>query len=187
MPAVGVTAWGRAWLRTVEKTVPKPKLSTARSLARNNTVVFTSLSAGSIATKVTVKGAVSTVTIVVPLWDEKQLDSVTRALRRTGATLRSAPTGELPDSIVPALSSIGIEVAPDLPDWAATCDCSAKLAPCVHHLATIYALANKIDEEPALAITLRSEPRTTRAVAGTPTQRVWIPLQEINVSTFYGD
>lgn len=185
----GVTAWGRAWLRTVERVVAKPipGLSAARSLARNNAVVFTDISAGNIAAKVTAKGAVSSVKIVVPLWNAKQFDSVTRALQRAGTTSQSVSTGELPDSVVPALSSIGIGVAPDLSDCAATCDCTGKRVPCVHHLATIYALANKLDEEPALAMTLRSKPRKTRAAASTPALVGWILLREIDASTFYGD
>ena len=181
----GATAWARAWLRTIEKNAPKPKLSTARTLARANTVALTRLASGSIAADVTVKGTKFTVTIEVPLWTEKQFDSVTRALERAGAAGRSAPVGELPDSVVPALTSIGVGVAPELVDCTATCNCSAKLPPCVHHLAAIYALASKLDEEPAVALTLRSKPRKARAATATPETLSWIPLHEIDTSTFY--
>lgn len=181
----GLTAWARAWLRTIERTAPKPKLSTARTLARTNTVALTRLASGSIAANFTVKSTIFTVAIDVPLWTEKELDSVTRALERAGAAGRSAPIGELPDSVVPVLKSIGIGVAPELVDCTATCKCSAKLPPCVHHLATIYALANKLDEEPALALTLRSKPRRAHAATATPEKRSWVPLHEIDASTFY--
>lgn len=185
----GVTAWGRAWLRTIERIVgtPLPGLGTARSHARNNTVVLTDISAGNIAAEVTVRGTVSTVTIAVPLWEKEQLDAVTRALRAVGTKSRSAPTGELPDSVVADLRSQDIAIAADLSECSATCDCTGKRTPCVHHLATIYALAGRIDEEPALAVTLRSNPRKTRVAVGAEQPGEWIPLHKIDASRFYGD
>ncbi|WP_258537537.1 MULTISPECIES: hypothetical protein [unclassified Rhodococcus (in: high G+C Gram-positive bacteria)] len=72
----GVTAWGRAWLRTVERTAasgPNPSLPTARTLARNGSVEFTVVSSGTVVAEVSTKAKTSSVTISVPLWTKSEI------------------------------------------------------------------------------------------------------------------
>lgn len=185
----GVTAWGRVWLRTVEQTAsskPNPSLPTARTLARNGAVTLTDISAGNVSGTVTVKGKTSTVVVTVPFWENKESNAAQRLLKSAGVKNRSVSTGELPDSVVADLRALDIAVAVSISECTATCDCSGKRSPCVHHLAVLYALAGRIDEEPALAVTLRSKRRTARRSAAAKTQSEWIPLHEIDVSAFYG-
>ncbi|MFE4501352.1 hypothetical protein ACFRFQ_15960 [Rhodococcus sp. NPDC056743] len=184
----GVTAWGRVWLRTIEQTSTSgrnPSLPTARTLARGGGVTFTDISAGTLAAQVTAKGKTSTVVVSVPLWDKKQSDIVARLIRASGTTNRSVSTGELPDSVVADLRARDITVAVDLSECSATCDCSSRRTPCVHHLAAIYALSGRIDEEPALAVTLRTKQGRKRNSTTKKERGEWIPLREIDVATFY--
>ncbi|QXW04080.1 SWIM zinc finger family protein [Rhodococcus globerulus] len=184
----GVTAWGRVWLRTVEQTSTSgrnPALPTARTLARNGGVTFTDISAGTVSAQVTAKGKTSTVVVTVPLWDKTQSDTAARMIRALGTTNRSVSTGELPDSVVADLQARDITVAVNLSECTATCDCSSRRTPCVHHLAAIYALAGRIDEEPALAVTLRTKQAKRRNSAAKKPQGEWIPLREIDVGSFY--
>ncbi|WP_092801465.1 hypothetical protein [Rhodococcus globerulus] len=184
----GVTAWGRVWLRTVEQTSTSgrnPALPTARTLARNGGVTFTDISAGTVSAQVTAKGKTSTVVVTVPLWDKTQSDTAARMIRAVGTKNRSVSTGELPDSVVADLQALDITVAVGLSECTATCDCSSRRTPCVHHLAAIYALAGRIDEEPALAVTLRTKQAKRRNSVAKKLQAEWIPLREINVESFY--
>ncbi|MGC0365115.1 putative Zn finger protein [Rhodococcus sp. 27YEA15] len=180
----GVTAWGRAWLRTIEKTAaigPNPALPTARGLARSGAVTFGEISTGTVAAEVTAKGRTSTVHIAVPRWSASDVDGVRELLHTDEAASRTAITGELADGIVTELNSRGIAVAVDLVECVSTCTCTSRRTPCTHQLATVYALVGRIDEEPALALTLRS----TKPTSPTASEPEWIPLCEIDVEAFY--
>ncbi|MFC8933486.1 hypothetical protein ACFT1A_15535 [Rhodococcus sp. NPDC057135] len=186
----GVTAWGRAWLRTVERTAasgPNPSLPTARTLARNGSVEFTAVSSGTVVAEVSTKAKTSSVTIGVPLWTKSEIAAVKSLLRSAGKANRSVCTGELPDSVVTELQARNIAVAVDLSECTASCNCSGRRSPCVHHLAAIYALAGRIDEEPVLAVTLRSAPDKAGKKSASTQSPEWIPLSDIDIRSFYGD
>lgn len=185
----GVTAWGRAWLRTVEQTAasgPNPSLPTARTLARNGSVEFT-VSSGTVVAEVSTKAKTSSVTIGIPLWTKSEIAAVKNLLRSAGKANRSVSTGELPDSIVTELQARNIAVAVDLSECTASCNCSGRRSPCVHHLAAIYALAGRIDEEPVLAVTLRSAPDKAGKKSASTQSPEWIPLSDIDIRSFYGN
>ncbi|XGU19810.1 hypothetical protein ACETU7_35480 [Rhodococcus sp. 3Y1] len=90
----GVTAWGRAWLRTVERTAasgPNPSLPTARTLARNGSVEFTVVSSGTVVAEVSTKAKTSSVTIGVPLWTKSEIAAVKSLLRSAGRRTDPSP------------------------------------------------------------------------------------------------
>jgi len=75
----GVTAWGRAWLRTVERTAasgPNPSLPTARTLARNGSVEFTVVSSGTVVPQVSTRAKPSSVTVGLPPWTKSESGAV---------------------------------------------------------------------------------------------------------------
>lgn len=183
----GVTAWGRAWLRTVESTAasaPNPAIPQARSLARNGSVHLTTIEAGRVLAEVTVRGKVFPVAVQVPVWTKKDAGAVRRLLDRAGARDRRVSAGELPDALVADLLAEDIAVAPPIAEHAATCGCTGRRRPCVHHLAVLYGLAQKVDEEPAVAVALREKGGRSAATA-TPASD-WIALTEIDPAGFYG-
>ncbi|SDC54437.1 hypothetical protein [Rhodococcus tukisamuensis] len=184
----GVTAWGRAWLRTVESTAasaPNPALPQARSLARNGAVHLAEVRAGRIRAEVTVRGKSFPVALEVPVWTTKEAAAVRRLLDRAGARDRRVSAGELPDALVADLLAKDIAVAPPIAEHAATCGCTGRRRPCVHHLAVLYGLVRKVDEEPAVAVALRQNGGRS-AEAASPESN-WIVLTEVDPAGFYGD
>ena len=161
-PEFGATPWGRAWVRAVESTAvtrPNPLLPKARSLARNNAVTDLRTEPGRITA--TVSG--HTVHIGLPLWTEAPEGVV------------ADHTGDLPDELADTLT-----VAVPLAEQHTECGCRARTPHCAHVLATLYTLAQRVDERPVLAVTLRYP-------LAAPIDPNWLPLQEIDVAGFYGD
>lgn len=186
----GVTAWGRAWLRTVESTgasSPNSLLPQARALAGNGSVTLTAIEAGRIRAEVTVRGKVVPVEIAVPLWSGKESAAVRAVVTSAGADNRSVASGEIPDSVVAELTAKSISVTGVPAVHTTTCACTGRKRPCLHHLAAIYQLVSQIDEEPALAIMLREKrSRATRRAAAAAGAEL-IPLGRIDAAGFYGD
>lgn len=167
-PEFGATAWGRAWVRTVERMdgPPNPLLPKARSLARNRAVAL-SVAPGRVDAEVVDGGRVCRVAWEVAPWP----DAAARI-----AAAHDSPAGDLPDALAADLAARGFPVA-DRPD-AATCGCRSRRRPCAHVLAAVYALAQLVDERPVLAIELRSV-----TVSSSPD---WIPVADLDAATFYG-
>ncbi|PXX59777.1 SWIM zinc finger protein [Nocardia tenerifensis] len=185
MPAeFGATPWGRTWTRVVETTtasLPNPLLPKARSIARNHGATLNT-EVGAVTAKVVVSGAESTVRIELPAWSEETKTDAERLIAKSLAANPGLAPGDLPDSLEAEFSAAGITFAVPLADQIATCDCRTRKRPCVHILATLYALSMRVDERPRLAVELRMDSAT---VAEEPDPD-WIPLSELDPATFYG-
>ncbi|SEL14433.1 hypothetical protein [Rhodococcus maanshanensis] len=186
----GATAWGRVWLRTIESTAasaPNAQLPHARRLARGGAVTLTDVSAGRVDAEVVVKQKSYAITVDVPRWDADALVRVREVLGGAGLSDGGA-SGDLPDALVAQLQGAGIVVAATPAECGATCACTGRRAPCLHHLATVYALVQLIDEEPALAVRLRSDGSVAVGSAGPGSRgrRDWIALAEVDPESFYG-
>lgn len=175
----GATLWGRAWLRTVERTdgPPRSNLPKARSLARNHKVELV-LSGSPTAT---VRDGTSTSTVVLNLtpWTEKEAGAAADVL----SAYRPDPSGDLPDGLLAQLTEADVSVTPDTPDDTATCTCRARKRPCAHILAAIYALVLQIDERPVTAVEVRVGGETPWG--GSSADPDWIALEEIDAATFF--
>lgn len=174
----GATPWGRAWVRAVEPTTggPNPLLPRARSLARNHAVTL-SVAAGRVDAMVTVTGTAHTVHLDTPLWTEGALATALRLV----AGHRDAVAGDLPDALEAEFRRHGIVVAVAPDERTSGCDCRTRRRPCVHVLATVYALAQLVDERPAVLLDLFT--------SGTPTPAPatdWIALADLDAAHFYG-
>jgi uncharacterized Zn finger protein len=182
-PEFGATAWGRAWVRTIERTVgpPNPLLPKARSLARNQAVTL-SVTPGRVEADLVERGAVHRVWIDVALWPEATRAEAARLVADSATADRSLATGDLPDALEAELSGRGITTATGPDADTSGCDCRTRRRPCVHVLAAVYALAQLVDERPALAVELRS---VDVAPAGPLPE--WIPVTHLHATAFYGD
>ncbi|WP_241566006.1 hypothetical protein [Prescottella agglutinans] len=165
---------------------PNPALPQARALAARGAVTITSVGGGAIQAEVAARGRTFPVAIDLPLWQREEVTVVRRILSSAGARDRRIAAGEFPDAIVADLRDKGISVAVEVPDCAATCGCTGRRRPCVHHLAVLYGLAQRIDEEPALAVALR-EKRATRARSSRSESIDRILLTEMDAARYYGD
>ncbi|AOS63618.1 hypothetical protein [Actinoalloteichus hymeniacidonis] len=183
----GATVWGKAWLRTVETTsvtTSNALLPRARSLVRNDAVTVLTIGPGLVEAEVLVKSGVQRVRIELAVWAapvRAEADRLIGAAREQHAGLAA---GDLPDSLAEDLRRHAVPVAVPAQEQLVRCSCPARTPRCVHVLACLYALVQRIDEEPVLAVVLRS-PGT--AVADTPTAPPdRILLADIEVAGFYG-
>ncbi|ABW09965.1 zinc finger SWIM domain protein [Parafrankia sp. EAN1pec] len=186
-PEFGATPWGRAWVRTVESTStagPNAQLPKARTLARNSTTVVAA-GAGHVEADVTVSGEVCRVRLDLPVWSDETQAEAGRLVAKAMAEHRGMVAGDLPDTLEEDLRDHAINIAVPLEEQPGSCSCRARKRPCVHILAVIYALAQLVDERPALAVELRS---ATANAAGAGAGAVdWIALSELEPAGFYGD
>ncbi|MGY2062421.1 hypothetical protein ACW9HQ_46710, partial [Nocardia gipuzkoensis] len=113
MSEFGVTRWGRAWIRTVEKTtasVPNPALPRARSIARNQGATL-SIEVGMVTAKVVVSDTEFTVTIELPLWSEETEKDAERLIAKSLAANPGSAAGDLPDGLEADFTAAGVTVA----------------------------------------------------------------------------
>jgi len=180
----GATPWGRAWVRTVESTAvsaPNALLPRARGLARNHAVAL-STETGRVVARVSASGAVHEVRIDLPPWSEETSAEARRLIAGSLAAHGGLAAGDLPDSLDADFRDRGIGHAVGLAEQTSTCDCRTRKRPCVHVLATVYALSLRIDERPALAVELRSDV----VEVGPEPEPDWIALGDLDVAAFYG-
>lgn len=178
----GATHWGRAWLRTIERSgrAPNPHLPKARTLARNQHVTIL-IEAQTITGTVTDGASAAHVHLTVPAWNKSQNTAAAPLFLRARKAHAGAVIGDLPDSLADDLNALSVPVAEPLETLSATCTCRARTRPCVHILATIYALILRVDEQPELAVQLRA----TAAQLTEPTRSGWIPLLQLAPANYY--
>ncbi|APU15037.1 MULTISPECIES: SWIM zinc finger family protein [Actinoalloteichus] len=185
----GATVWGRAWLRTVESTsvtTSNAGLPKARSLARNQAVADLTIVTGRVTAEVRVKDVGYRVEVGLPEWSGRTRAEAERLVAAAGAQRATLAPGDLPDSLEADLRRHEIDLAVHPSAQVVECSCPARAPRCVHVLAVLYALVQRIDEEPALALVLRSahaEPAAAAPAAGANR----IPLTDLDPARFYGD
>ncbi|KOG32283.1 SWIM zinc finger family protein [Streptomyces resistomycificus] len=180
----GATPWGRVWVRTVESTVaaaPNPALPKARSLARNHAATL-SVEAGRVEAEVVVSGVTHQVRIDLPNWSDREQAEAERLIGKALGDHLGLAAGDLPDSLEADLRRDNIGVAVPLDEMEAVCPCRTRRRPCVHVLATLYTLSQRIDERPMLAVELRSPGWEPTA----PSDPDWTPLGDLDAEDFYG-
>ncbi|XVQ06632.1 SWIM zinc finger family protein [Spirillospora sp. CA-255316] len=181
----GAGPWGRAWLRILESPTAAPdrRLPKARSLARNNAVTIVATGPGLIEAESTEGDISHRVRIELPCWAAQALADATALIEKAMADAPgSLAPGDLPDELAPVLSRrVGLAVPLD--EQAAYCTCSDRRIPCLHILATLYALTQRIDEHPRTAIDLRL-PNPTPAL-DRKSSPDWIALADLDPAVFY--
>ncbi|MQY17592.1 hypothetical protein [Nocardia macrotermitis] len=176
----GYTAWGMDWVRLAEPlrtTRPDPLLPRARSIARNNGV-HTEIDGTAIRATIH-RGAQASTTYL-------ELTPLSPTTITAISTRIPTDTVELGDETHATLRTDGITVAPTL--HLTDCSCAARNPRCLHLLATCYALARQIDENPWLALDLQGfhSADTEQAPTGdTPAPR-WTPIASLDPATFFG-
>ena len=177
----GATAWGHAWLKMLEPvlttTEPDRALPRARALARRHITELT-IQTNHVSARIADRGREHTIALAIPPWTREEHQTAVRILAQSGPT----HSGDLPDHLATELTTAGVRIAPTMEEVAATGDTGP--APRHYVLATCYALVQRVDEEPALAIQLRQP--TTTTTSPQPTGPVdLLPLSDIDPRTFY--
>lgn len=180
-PEFGATAWGRTWLRIVERTDGRanPQLPKARSLARNHKAII-SLAAPKVSATVLDGKAIRETSIEFPPWTTAE-QAVVRSF--VAQNVSKGLSGDLPDSMLDEIVDAGVLVAVQMGDLIAACTCRSRTTPCVHVLAVLYAFILAIDERPMLALEIRSPPGQQFE---SPQDPEWIPISTVNAERFFG-
>lgn len=195
MPAeFGNTVWGRAWLRQVEPILttggPDRDIPKARSLVRR-AVRNVTISRNTVTGYVGDYGKEKVVTIQVPSWTASEMTKVNRII---SAVDEPDPT-DLPGYVADQLNHAGIAIAPNLStvdarweqaydDDSADGDPLDPTPPRHVILALAYSIAQKVDEEPVLAVLLRT-PKGRSAAVNKLTRTDLISLEDIDIESFY--
>lgn len=177
----GATAWGRAWLKQIEPILitgaPDRDLPRARALARR-AITDLSIDGPQVTARLTDRGRDHTITLDVPTWTGKEQRTVSWIIDRTG----TSHAGDLSDHLAADLTSAGVRIAPRIDDITACSDTGHVERR--HLLALCYALVQRIDEEPVLAIRLRTPPETSPSTE-TASPAGLLALTDLNPKTFF--
>jgi uncharacterized Zn finger protein len=142
--------WGRSFLAAVEDVADAGRLTRGRAYARAGQVVNYRLEPGAVTAEV--QGSqprpFAAVLTLRQLRDDR-LDEVIDLVRATPGMLAQLASGALPAELGPMLLP---GTAAEL-DFACTCPDSGR--PCKHVAAVCYIVAERLDEEPAVMLTLR--------------------------------
>lgn len=163
MTEFGATTWGRAWLRLAEPvgvTGIDTRLPRARSMARRGEVLRLVVTPGRVTAAVLARGREHPVELRIPVWAEEQRGEVDRYLRDHPVAATALDGGDAPDELAAGLLDGGVDAAPHPETLGIECPCRESRRPCVHVLATYYAVVQRIDEEPALALAVRGFARS---------------------------
>ncbi|MBF6065545.1 hypothetical protein IU500_32045 [Nocardia terpenica] len=175
----GYTAWGMDWVRLAEPlttTRPEPLLPRARSIARNGGVRLEI--EGTVVRASIHRGAQASVTHL-------ELTPLPAATIAAIAALIPGAAVELADEHRATISAAGIAVAPR--PLGTDCSCRARTTRCLHVLATCYALARRVDENPWLALDLQGyrgggAPSAEDPAAPPPR---WTPIDTLDPARYF--
>ncbi|RDI64693.1 hypothetical protein [Nocardia pseudobrasiliensis] len=174
----GYTSWGLDWVRLAEPltlTRPEPLLPRARSIARHGGVVLRCDATG-VRASIHRGGQASVTHLEIAPMPGRTIAAVAEHI--------PADTVELSDALHDTLAAAGLTVAPRL--TSSDCSCSARTPRCLHYLATCYALARQVDENPRLALELQGfrRDRIDEPDPEAPPPR-WTPLESIDPATYF--
>lgn len=174
----GYTPWGMGWVRLAEPTTisrPEPLLPRARSIARHGGVQL-EIEGTSVCARIHRGGRASVTHLEFQALPATQVTAIAEHI----------PPGsvELADATHSALSAAGLLPTPRLAD--SDCSCPARTARCVHLLATCYALARKVDENPWLSLDLQGYRSGGQASTGhdVPPAR-WTPIGALDPAAYF--
>ena len=144
------TWWGRAFLEAVEQVADQGRLTRGRTYARSGQVVTYEVESGAVTAEV--QGSqprpFTSVLTLRRLRDER-LDELIDLVRDTPGMLAQLASGAVPQDLGPLL----------LPGTAAEldfgCSCPDSGWPCKHVAAVCYIVAERLDAEPSIMLTLR--------------------------------
>jgi uncharacterized Zn finger protein len=156
----GRTWWSQRWLRPLDEldAAFDGRLSRGRAIARDGGVLQMRVEPGVIIASV--KGsywerydtAIEVPALAESVW-ARILDELTRDTLAEATLL----AGEMPTGIEAAFARVGARLFAESDELIAECACADGYRPCKHILATMYAMAARLDQEPLLLFQLRGK------------------------------
>ncbi len=174
----GYTPWGMGWVRLAEPisaSRPEPLLPRARSIARHDGVQL-EIEGTAVCARIHRGGQASVTHLDVVALPASQVTAIAERI--------PAQTVELTDSVHAALAAADLLPQPRLAD--SDCSCSARTARCLHLLATCYALARRVDENPWLTLDLQGyrSGGSVESNATAPAAR-WIRIDTLDPDAYF--
>ncbi|OFX69188.1 MAG: hypothetical protein A2X12_11445, partial [Bacteroidetes bacterium GWE2_29_8] len=153
----GLTWWGKEWLNSLSNIDYDNRLPRGRSYANKGAVKSIEIKENTIIAKV--KGSRVTpykVIVMIPMFNEKQKKDLSEAIQQNQHLLAKLLNKELSPDIKDLALSKGIKLFPtSWRDFEMNCNCPDWAVPCKHLAAVVYLIANEIDKNPFLLLTLR--------------------------------
>jgi uncharacterized Zn finger protein len=179
----GRTWWSQRWLRPLDELDAEfdGRLSRGRALARDGGVLQLGVEPGLILA--TVKGSYwerHDVAIQVPTLADSVWARVIAELTQDTLTVATLLAGEMPTRIEATFARADAPLFVEMDELAAECACADAYRPCRHVLATMYAMAARLDQEPLLLFALRG--RSSAALLSA-LRRQWAGEEEIAPET----
>jgi len=153
----GLTPWGKAFIRAIEKLGDPGRLGRGRSYAANGKVTKLTIASGSVHARV--RGSYQpyyTVQIEFPPFTRAEKDAITVLLAEDPLALARLNAGELPEGLLDRLEKAGIALFPARwEDMRRHCTCPDWGDPCKHQAAVYYVIAQELDRDPGALFRLR--------------------------------
>src|SRR5262245_57957868 len=154
----GRTWWSQRWLRPLDELDAEfdGRLARGRAIARDGGVLQMRVEAGVILATIT--GSYwerYDVTLEVPALAEAAWARVMDELTRDTLMVATLLAGAMPTGIEAAFTRAGAPLFVQMEELTGDCACADGFRPCRHVLATIYAMAAHLDQEPLLLLQLR--------------------------------
>lgn len=149
--------WGRRWIAALEAFGLGTRLTRGRTYARQGQVVQLEISPGVVTA--TVQGSRAnpyTVRIALRPINREQRRKLGDELAAEISTAAKLVSGELPPEIEDCFARVGAPLFPQIRnDLITRCSCPDSSNPCKHIAAVYYILAEELDRDPFLLLTLR--------------------------------
>jgi uncharacterized Zn finger protein len=161
----GRTWWSQRWLRALDELDAEfdGRLARGRAIARDGGVLQLRVEPGLILA--TVKGSYwerHAVTIEILTLADNIWARIIEALAQDTLAVATLLAGKAPAGIEAVFTHAEAPLFIELHELAAECGCADGYRPCRHILATMYAVAPRLDQEPLLLLQLRG--RSTAAL-----------------------
>lgn len=150
----GKTWWGEQWLKALSAIDFTNRLPRGASYARNGAVKSIKIDKNKITARV--QGTHQyTVSIIVPKFSDKEINSLMDAITEYPAVLSALMNHELNPLILTLAQSVGVQLFPlSWKYFDMNCSCPDWAVPCKHIAAVIYLMSNEIDANPFLIFEL---------------------------------
>ena len=148
--------WSQRFTGALERTGDAGRLARGRTYARAGQVVELTPRPGAVRARVQgSRPRPYLVEVLVRRWSDAEVEAVVATVVENPLLLAPMFEGDVPPGLVDLLSGIGVDLLPADSEVDYDCSCPDDGEPCKHAAATVYALAERLDAEPATTLTLR--------------------------------